>query len=130
GLNVNVGGAAFVGIDNDLVGQAHNGAVVFANAADVVVLVVESQGLVGEFAHNVWDRAQLGMAARGRGEVLQDVRAQTDEPAQGGAAQQHLDVFGFEQVFGVIDEHFDGVAIAAQGQPAVGAGEFKIAVLE
>src|SRR6185295_13868016 len=38
GLDVNVGGAAFVGIDNDLIGQAHNGAVIFAQAAAVVVL--------------------------------------------------------------------------------------------
>ena len=39
-------------------------------------------------------------------------------------------MFGFEQVFGVIDEHFDGGAVAAQGQPAVGFEEFKIEVLE
>ena len=64
------------------------------------------------------------------GEVLQDIVAQTDEPAQGGAAQQHLDVFGFEQVFGVIDEHFDGGAVAAQGQPEVGFEEFEIEVFE
>src|SRR5262249_50968598 len=130
GLNVNVGGAAFVGIDNDLVGQAHNGAVVFAQAADVVVVVVETQGLLGEFTQNVLDGAEFGLAARGTAEVLQDVLGQADEPAQGGAAQQHLDVFGFEQVFGVIDEHFDGSAVAAQGQPAVGFEKLKIEVLE
>ena len=39
-------------------------------------------------------------------------------------------MFGFEQVFGVIDEHVDGGAVAAQGQPEVGFEEFKIEVLE
>jgi hypothetical protein len=60
----------------------------------------------------------------------QDVFAQAHEPAQGGAPQEHLDVLGFEQVFGVIDEHVDGGAVAAQGQPEVGFEEFKIEVLE
>ena len=96
----------------------------------VVVLVVEGQGLVGEFAQNVLDGAEVGVAPGGTGEVLQDVGAQADEPAQGGAAQQHLDVFGFEQVFGVIDEHVDGGAVAAQGQPEVGFEEFEIEVFE
>ena len=49
---------------------------------------------------------------------------------RGAPRKQHLDVFGFEQVFGVIDEHVDGGAVAAQGQPEVGFEEFKIEVLE
>src|SRR5262249_56547755 len=68
GLNVNVGGAPFVGIDNDLVGQAHYGAVVFAQAADVVVVVVEPRGFLGEFAQDVLDGAELGVAPGGTGE--------------------------------------------------------------
>ena len=129
-LHVNIGGAAFVGIDDDLVGQAHHGAVIFAKAPDVVVLVVEEQGFFGEFAQNILDGAELGVAPGGQGEVVQDVGAQADEPAQGGAVQQHLDVFGFEEVFGVIDEHLDGSAVAAQGEPAVGFEEFEIEVFE
>src|SRR5262249_28976100 len=72
----------------------------------------------------------LRVASGGQGEIVQDVGAQADEPTQGGAAQQHLDVFGFEQVFGVIDEDIDGGAVAAQGQPEVGFKEFEVEVFE
>src|SRR5262249_22970094 len=82
GLNMNVGSAAFVGIDNHLVGQAYNRRVVFANASDAVVLVLDMQRVVTQLPQDVLDRAQVGLAPGGTGEVLQDVFAQADQPAQ------------------------------------------------
>ena len=76
GLNVDVRGTPLIGINNDLVGQAHDRAVVFANAPDVVVVVVaDLHGLVGEFPQDVLNGAQLGLAVRGAGKALQNVFA-------------------------------------------------------
>src|SRR5262249_2386469 len=86
--------------------------------------------VVAEFFQDVGNRAQLGQAAGGVGEKVQDVFAQPDEPAQGGAAPEQLEVFGFDQVVRVIDEHLDGGAVAAQRDGITGFEEFEVEVFE
>ena len=61
---------------------------------------------------------------------MQDVFAQPHQPAQRGAAQEYLEVFGFDQVVGIIDEHLDGSTIAAQGHCVTGFEEFEVEVFE
>ncbi len=71
GLDVDIGGAAFIGVDNNLVGKPHDGAVVFANGCVVFILFLRWTAVrTIKFANNVFNVVKEVVFTTGAVEVL------------------------------------------------------------
>ena len=122
-LDVDVRNPGLVGVGDDLVGQADDGAIVLVHNLGAHIIRLLRLRFVHQFAHDIGEGAALsggriGLAGGGV-DVLQDVLAQPDHKLDRATREDPLDVLDAIQVIGVVDEDLNPVLFPLQRNPEI-----------